>query len=122
MDWNKIYDLGQWYRHREDVHHCRIKTTQSAGSKHFYLLESKKMETLYELISYYQEHQLTTPKFRAKLITPCPQPSPHIGQPWFAGDIDRQKAEDMLNAHPLDGSYLIRNSSTTENIFTLSFR
>lgn len=105
-----------------EVHHCRIKTTQTGGVKQYFLYDTKKMETLYELISFYQEHSLTTPKFRARLSTPCPQPCPHIGQPWFAGDIDRQKADDMLNAYPLDGAFLIRYSSTGDNAFTLSFR
>uniref|UniRef100_A0A915I2G5 phosphoinositide phospholipase C n=1 Tax=Romanomermis culicivorax TaxID=13658 RepID=A0A915I2G5_ROMCU len=117
-----VGDYSLSFLHCGEAHHCRIKSTLTQGAKYYYLLECKKMDTLYELISYYQQHQLTTPKFRAHLVTPCPQPSPHIGQPWFAGDIDRQKSEDMLNAHPLDGSFLIRYSGSGDNVFTLSFR
>uniref|UniRef100_A0A5S6Q9V1 Phosphoinositide phospholipase C n=1 Tax=Trichuris muris TaxID=70415 RepID=A0A5S6Q9V1_TRIMR len=101
------------------VHHCRIKSTQIAGVKHYYLLETKKMDTLYQLIGYYQKQPLITPKFRSKLRTPCPQPCPHVGEPWFAGDIDKQKAEEMLNQYPLDGAFLIRSGDKT---FILSFR
>ncbi|CDW60345.1 SH2 and EF-hand like and PI-PLC-Y and PI-PLC-X do main containing protein [Trichuris trichiura] len=105
--------------HNGSVHHCRIKSTQIAGVKHYYLLETKKMDTLYQLIGYYQKQPLITPKFRSKLRTPCPQPCPHIGEPWFAGDIDKQKAEEMLNLYPLDGAFLIRSNDKT---FILSFR
>ncbi|KRX87277.1 1-phosphatidylinositol 4,5-bisphosphate phosphodiesterase gamma-1 [Trichinella pseudospiralis] len=96
--------------YNDTVHHCRIKSTQIAGTKHYYLVEAKK------------QNYLVTPKFRAKLKIPCPQPCPHIGEPWFHAELDRQKAEEMLNAYPLDGAFLIRTSSSGDRSFILSFR
>ncbi|KRX53148.1 1-phosphatidylinositol 4,5-bisphosphate phosphodiesterase gamma-1 [Trichinella sp. T9] len=108
--------------YNDTVHHCRIKSTQIAGTKHYYLVEAKKVDSLYQLIAYYQQNYLVTPKFRAKLKIPCPQPCPHIGEPWFHAELDRQKAEEMLNAYPLDGAFLIRTSSSGDRAFILSFR
>ncbi|VDP20970.1 unnamed protein product [Soboliphyme baturini] len=117
-----IGDYSLSFLYHATVHHCRIKTSQTRGVTYYFLQETKKMDTLYELISYYQDHMFNTPKFRTKLVTPCPQPMPHLNQPWFAGAIDKQQAEDMLNAYPLDGAFLIRYSGTSDNVFTLSFR
>lgn len=51
------------------------------GEKKYFFLDTIKRDTLYELISYYTKHSLVTPAFRAYLVTPCPQPQPHLNQP-----------------------------------------
>lgn len=67
---------------KDTVHHCRIKTSQSEGEKKFYFLENNKKDTLYELISYYTKHTLDTPASKSYLSTPCPQPQPHLNEPY----------------------------------------
>uniref|UniRef100_A0A914QYD6 Phosphoinositide phospholipase C n=1 Tax=Panagrolaimus davidi TaxID=227884 RepID=A0A914QYD6_9BILA len=80
------------------------------------------MDTLYELISYYTKHSLATEKFRTYLITPCPQPQPHLDQSWFSDKADKQRAEELLNTLKEDGAFLIRYSSSDPNVFVLSLR
>lgn len=87
-----------------------------------FMLEKNKMDSLYELISHYQEKPLNTPKFTTILRLACPPASLHVGQPWFAGDISRAKAEELLNQYPQDGAFLIRYSQGSSAAFTLSFR
>ena len=68
-------------RHDGKVHHCRIRTRMINGEKKYYFLENKQLDTLYELISYYTKEKLKTPHFSTTLITPCPQPCPHLNMP-----------------------------------------
>ncbi|VDN55483.1 unnamed protein product [Dracunculus medinensis] len=117
-----IGDYSLSFLHNGKVHHCRIRTRMVDGRKKFYFLENKQMDTLYELISYYTEQKLRTPNFSTKLVTPCPQPSPHLNMPWFAGNINKSQAEELLNMVHQDGAFLIRYSSTDKNVFVLSLR
>ncbi len=41
---------------------------------------------------------------------------------WFAGDIGKVKAEEMLNSYREDGAFLIRFSSLDNSVFVLSLR
>lgn len=40
------------------------------------------MDTLYELVCHYMKVPLTTPNFLTYLICACPQPQPHLTQPY----------------------------------------
>uniref|UniRef100_A0AC35U4T9 Phosphoinositide phospholipase C n=1 Tax=Rhabditophanes sp. KR3021 TaxID=114890 RepID=A0AC35U4T9_9BILA len=104
------------------VHHCRIKTSMVDGEKRFYLLEEKKVDTLYELVSFYTREKLHTPRFRTTLMTPCPQPQPHLNQAWFNNSCNKERAEELLGAIKCDGAYLIRYSSADANVFVLSIK
>lgn len=53
-----------------------------SGEKKYYFFEPLKRDTLYELISYYTKHSIDTPSFKAYLLTPCPQPQPHLNEPF----------------------------------------
>lgn len=54
--------------------------------------------------------------------TPCPQPQPHLGQPWFAPHTDTQCAEQLLSCVSEDGAFLLRYSTSDRNVFVLSLR
>lgn len=117
-----IGDFTLSFMHNGNVHHCRIKTSVlSGGERKYHLLETVKRDTLYELISYYTKHPLDTPNFKAYLQIPCPQPEPHIDQPWFA-TTNTQRAEELLNTVNQDGAFLIRYSTSDKNVFVLSMR
>uniref|UniRef100_A0A158P8R2 Ribosomal protein L15 n=1 Tax=Angiostrongylus cantonensis TaxID=6313 RepID=A0A158P8R2_ANGCA len=92
------------------------------GEKKYYFMENKLCDTLYELVSYYTRHYLTTPTFKMVLTTPCPQPQPHLGQPWFSETADKEKAESLLSQVPEDGAFLLRYSGIDKNVFVLSIR
>uniref|UniRef100_A0A914ZCF4 Phosphoinositide phospholipase C n=1 Tax=Panagrolaimus superbus TaxID=310955 RepID=A0A914ZCF4_9BILA len=117
-----IGDFSLSFLQQNQVHHVRIKTQMFKGEKRFYFFEQKQMDTLYELISYYTKHSLATEKFRTYLITPCPQPQPHLDQSWFSDKADKQRAEELLNTLKEDGAFLIRYSSSDPNVFVLSLR
>uniref|UniRef100_A0A915N9E0 Phosphoinositide phospholipase C n=1 Tax=Meloidogyne javanica TaxID=6303 RepID=A0A915N9E0_MELJA len=105
------------------VHHCRIKTNiLPGGEKRYHLLDTLKKESLYELISYYMKHSLNTPNFKTYLLTPCPQPQPHLDQQWFCLNCDTQKAEELLTKFGEDGGFLIRYSKNDTDSFVLSLR
>ncbi|KAI6219263.1 Phosphoinositide phospholipase C [Aphelenchoides besseyi] len=117
-----IGDYTLSFLHDKLVHHCRIKTAMINGEKKYFFLENNKKDTLYELISYYTKHTLDTPAFRSYLITPCPQPQPHLNEPWFDEKADKKRAEELLNTVKDNGAFLIRYSSTDPNVFVLSLR
>ncbi|VDL70676.1 unnamed protein product [Nippostrongylus brasiliensis] len=108
--------------HDGKVHHVRIKTRMIDKEKKYYFMENKVCDTLYELVSHYTRNYLTTPTFRMILTTPCPQPQPHLNQPWFSPTADKEKAEALLSQVPEDGAFLLRYSSSDKNVFVLSIR
>uniref|UniRef100_A0A914QQD1 Phosphoinositide phospholipase C n=1 Tax=Panagrolaimus davidi TaxID=227884 RepID=A0A914QQD1_9BILA len=57
-----------------------------------------------------------------QLRIPCPQPQPHIGQPWFLEDADKEKAVEMLSRVQEDGVFLVRYSTSNHNVFVISLR
>uniref|UniRef100_A0A914HLY3 Phosphoinositide phospholipase C n=1 Tax=Globodera rostochiensis TaxID=31243 RepID=A0A914HLY3_GLORO len=118
-----IGDFTLSFVHGGGVHHCRIKASISTGGERkYHLLDSVKRDTLYELISFYTRNALDTPNFKTYLQTPCPQPQPHLGKPWFSAHADTEQAEKLLNAVPMDGAFLVRYSSTDKTVFVVSLR
>ncbi|RCN45588.1 Phosphatidylinositol-specific phospholipase C, Y domain protein [Ancylostoma caninum] len=115
-------DFSLTILHDAKVHHVRIKTRIVDKEKKYYFMDNKVCDTLYELVSYYTRHYLTTPTFKMALTTPCPQPQPHLGQPWFSETADKEKAEALLSQVPEDGAFLLRYSSSDKNVFVLSIR
>ncbi|EYC28492.1 hypothetical protein Y032_0007g3253 [Ancylostoma ceylanicum] len=115
-------DFSLTILHEGNVHHVRIKTRIVDKEKKYYFMDNKVCDTLYELVSYYTRHYLTTPTFKMALTTPCPQPQPHLGQPWFSETADKEKAEALLSQVPEDGAFLLRYSSSDKNVFVLSIR
>ncbi|KAK5977120.1 Phosphoinositide phospholipase C [Trichostrongylus colubriformis] len=117
-----IGDYSLTILHDEKVHHVRIKTRIVDREKKYYFMENKVCDTLYELVSYYTRNYLTTPTFKMILTTPCPQPQPHLNQPWFSQTADKAKAETLLSQVPEDGAFLLRYSSSDKSVFVLSIR
>ncbi|GMS83935.1 hypothetical protein PENTCL1PPCAC_6110, partial [Pristionchus entomophagus] len=117
-----IGDYSLSFLHEGKVYHCRIKTKMVGGEKKYYFLENVEMDTLFELICHYMKTPLTTPNFSASLQQACPQPTPHLNQPWFSPTATKETAEEMLSKVPEDGAFLIRYSSTDQAVFVISVR
>ncbi|GMR36192.1 hypothetical protein PMAYCL1PPCAC_06387, partial [Pristionchus mayeri] len=117
-----IGDYSLSFLHEGKVYHCRIKTKMVGGEKKYYFLENTEMDTLFELICHYMKTPLTTPNFSASLQQACPQPTPHLNQPWFSPTATKETAEEMLSKVPEDGAFLIRYSSTDQSVFVISVR
>ncbi|CAG7730788.1 unnamed protein product [Allacma fusca] len=114
------YTLSAWRKGR--VIHCHIHSKYEWGQVKYYLVDSMLFDSLYSLIMYYREHPIRGLEFHVKLGDPVPQPSSHEGKPWFH-TIDRIGSEDLLKRVRLDGTYLVRPSSTTDDRrFVISFR
>ena len=41
-------------------------------------------------------------------------------EPWFLGRVNRQKAEDILNAAGINGSFVVRSSESISGAYALS--
>ncbi|CAI5442987.1 unnamed protein product [Caenorhabditis angaria] len=117
-----IGDFSLSILHDDKVHHVRIRSKIIDKEKKYYFMDNKVCDTLYELVSYYTRHYLTTPSFKMVLTIPCPQPQPHLNEPWFSATADKEKAEELLSLVPEDGAFLIRTSSTDKNVFVLSLK
>lgn len=117
-----IGDFSLSFLHEGKVYHCRIKTKMVGGEKKYYFLEGVEMDTLFELICHYMKIPLTTPQFSAALNQACPQPTPHLNQPWFSPTATKETAEEMLSKVPEDGAFLIRYSGTDQAVFVISVR
>ncbi|GMT13606.1 hypothetical protein PFISCL1PPCAC_4903, partial [Pristionchus fissidentatus] len=117
-----IGDFSLSFLHEGKVYHCRIKTKMKEGEKKYYFLEGVEMDTLFELICHYMKVALTTPNFSTNLILPCPQPQPHLTEPWFSPTATQKTAEEMLAKVPEDGAFLVRYSSGDQSVFVLSVR
>ncbi|PAV91380.1 hypothetical protein WR25_12629 isoform A [Diploscapter pachys] len=117
-----IGDYSLSILHNGRVHHVRIRSKIIDKEKKYYFLDNKVCDTLYELVSYYTRHYLSTSDFKMVLTTPCPQPQPHLNQPWFSATADKKKAEELLNRVTEDGAFLVRTSSSDTSVFVLSLR
>ncbi|EGT51746.1 hypothetical protein CAEBREN_05222 [Caenorhabditis brenneri] len=117
-----IGDFSLSILHDGKVHHVRIRSKIVDKEKKYYFMDNKVCDTLYELVSYYTRHYLTTAHFKMVLTIPCPQPQPHLNQPWFSATADKEKAEELLSLVPEDGAFLIRTSSTDSSVFVLSLK
>uniref|UniRef100_A0A665UAQ8 1-phosphatidylinositol 4,5-bisphosphate phosphodiesterase gamma n=1 Tax=Echeneis naucrates TaxID=173247 RepID=A0A665UAQ8_ECHNA len=69
------YTLSFWRSGR--VQHCRIHSRQEAGSPKFYLTDNLVFDTLFALISHYQQVALRCNEFEMKLTEPVPQTNAH---------------------------------------------
>lgn len=59
------------------VQHCRIHSRQEAGSPKFYLTDNLVFDTLYSLITHYQQVPLRCNEFEMRLTEPVPQTNAH---------------------------------------------
>uniref|UniRef100_A0A669E5A9 1-phosphatidylinositol 4,5-bisphosphate phosphodiesterase gamma n=1 Tax=Oreochromis niloticus TaxID=8128 RepID=A0A669E5A9_ORENI len=69
------YTLSFWRSGR--VQHCRIHSRQEAGSPKFYLTDNLVFDTLFALITHYQQVALRCNEFEMKLTEPVPQTNAH---------------------------------------------
>uniref|UniRef100_A0A672T4X2 Phosphoinositide phospholipase C n=1 Tax=Sinocyclocheilus grahami TaxID=75366 RepID=A0A672T4X2_SINGR len=69
------YTLSFWRSGR--VQHCRIHSRQEAGNPKFYLTDNLVFDTLFALITHYQQVPLRCNEFEMKLTEPVPQTNAH---------------------------------------------
>ena len=109
-------------RHNK-VNHCRIRLKHERGVTKYYLIESLCFDSLYSLITYYRTNPLRSQEFTIVLKESVPQPNLHTGKEWYHEQLSRFAAEDLLKRVPIDGAFLVRNSSDAEGIsYVISFR
>uniref|UniRef100_A0A665UA89 1-phosphatidylinositol 4,5-bisphosphate phosphodiesterase gamma n=1 Tax=Echeneis naucrates TaxID=173247 RepID=A0A665UA89_ECHNA len=113
------YTLSFWRSGR--VQHCRIHSRQEAGSPKFYLTDNLVFDTLFALISHYQQVALRCNEFEMKLTEPVPQTNAHESKEWYHANLSRSHAENMLMRVPRDGAFLVRKRAEP-NSFAISFR
>ncbi|KAG5838375.1 1-phosphatidylinositol 4,5-bisphosphate phosphodiesterase gamma-1 [Anguilla anguilla] len=113
------YTLSFWRSGR--VQHCRIHSRQEAGSPKFYLTDNLVFDTLFALITHYQQVALRCNEFEMKLTEPVPQTNAHESKEWYHANLTRSQAENMLMRVPRDGAFLVRKR-TEPNSFAISFR
>uniref|UniRef100_A0A4W6F9I9 1-phosphatidylinositol 4,5-bisphosphate phosphodiesterase gamma n=1 Tax=Lates calcarifer TaxID=8187 RepID=A0A4W6F9I9_LATCA len=100
------YTLSFWRSGR--VQHCRIHSRQEAGSPKFYLTDNLVFDTLFALITHYQQVALRCNEFEMKLTEPVPQTNAHESKEWYHANLSRSHAENMLMRVPRDGAFLVR--------------
>lgn len=103
------------------MEHCRIKSKQDMGQVKYYLIETTLFDSLYDLITYYQQVPLRSPSFVMKLTKPVPQLKSHEDKEWYHDNLSRAAAEDMLKRIPNDGAFLIRRGQAGDS-YAISFR
>uniref|UniRef100_A0A8C6NTT6 1-phosphatidylinositol 4,5-bisphosphate phosphodiesterase gamma n=1 Tax=Nothobranchius furzeri TaxID=105023 RepID=A0A8C6NTT6_NOTFU len=113
------YTLSFWRSGR--VQHCRIHSRQEAGSAKFFLTDNLVFDSLYALITHYQQVALRCNEFEMKLTEPVPQTNAHESREWYHANLSRSQAENMLMRVPRDGAFLVRKRSEP-NSFAISFR
>ncbi|XP_019724032.1 1-phosphatidylinositol 4,5-bisphosphate phosphodiesterase gamma-1 isoform X3 [Hippocampus comes] len=113
------YTLSFWRSGR--VQHCRIHSRQEAGSPKFYLTDNLVFDTLFALITHYQQVALRCNEFEMKLTEPVPQTNAHESKEWYHANLSRSHAENMLMRVPRDGAFLVRKRAES-NSFAISFR
>lgn len=64
-------------RRNGKVQHCRIHSRQDAGSPKFFLTDNLVFDSLYDLITHYQEVPLRCNEFEMRLTEPVPQTNAH---------------------------------------------
>lgn len=103
------------------MEHCRIKSKQDMGQVKYYLIETTLFDSLYDLITYYQQVPLRSPSFVMKLTKPVPQLKSHEDKEWYHDNLSRSSAEEMLKRIPNDGAFLIRRGQAGDS-YAISFR
>ncbi|KAG7265050.1 hypothetical protein CRUP_020177 [Coryphaenoides rupestris] len=92
-----------------------------AGCPKFYLTDNLVFDTLFALITHYQQVALRCNEFEMKLTEPVPQTNAHESKEWYHANLSRSHAENMLMRVPRDGAFLVRKR-TEPNSFAISFR
>uniref|UniRef100_A0A8D2L8I0 Phosphoinositide phospholipase C n=1 Tax=Varanus komodoensis TaxID=61221 RepID=A0A8D2L8I0_VARKO len=113
------YTLSFWRNGK--VQHCRIHSRQDAGSPKFFLTDNLVFNSLYDLITHYQQVPLRCNEFEMRLTEPVPQTNAHESKDWYHANLTRSMAERMLMRVPRDGAFLVRKSSEP-NSYAISFR
>ncbi|KAE8576564.1 hypothetical protein XENTR_v10004244 [Xenopus tropicalis] len=113
------YTLSFWRNGK--VQHCRIHSRQEAGSPKFFLTDNLVFESLYALITHYQQMPLRCNEFEMRLTEPVPQTNAHESKEWYHASLTRGQAEHMLMRVPRDGAFLVRKRSE-QNSYAISFR
>lgn len=64
-------------RRNGKVQHCRIHSRQDAGAPKFFLTDNLVFDSLYDLITHYQQVPLRCNEFEMRLSEPVPQTNAH---------------------------------------------
>ncbi|XP_004687443.1 PREDICTED: 1-phosphatidylinositol 4,5-bisphosphate phosphodiesterase gamma-1 isoform X2 [Condylura cristata] len=113
------YTLSFWRNGK--VQHCRIHSRQDAGTPKFFLTDNLVFDSLYDLITHYQQVPLRCNEFEMRLSEPVPQTNAHESKEWYHASLTRTQAEHMLMRVPRDGAFLVRKRSDP-NSYAISFR
>lgn len=113
------YTLSFWRNGK--VQHCRIHSRQDAGSPKFFLTDNLVFDSLYDLITHYQQVPLRCNEFEMKLTEPVPQTNAHESKEWYHANLTRPQAEHMLMRVSRDGAFLVRKRAEP-NSYAISFR
>ncbi|NWH26786.1 PLCG1 phosphodiesterase, partial [Grus americana] len=113
------YTLSFWRNGK--VQHCRIHSRQDAGSPKFFLTDNLVFDSLYDLITHYQEVPLRCNEFEMRLTEPVPQTNAHESKEWYHANLTRAQAEHMLMRVPRDGAFLVRKRNEPSS-YAISFR
>ncbi|XP_037354716.1 1-phosphatidylinositol 4,5-bisphosphate phosphodiesterase gamma-1 isoform X1 [Talpa occidentalis] len=113
------YTLSFWRNGK--VQHCRIHSRQDAGTPKFFLTDNLVFDSLYDLITHYQQVPLRCNEFEMRLSEPVPQTNAHESKEWYHASLTRAQAEHMLMRVPRDGAFLVRKRSDP-NSYAISFR
>ncbi|KAM8920386.1 1-phosphatidylinositol 4,5-bisphosphate phosphodiesterase gamma-1 isoform 2-T2 [Lycaon pictus] len=113
------YTLSFWRNGK--VQHCRIHSRQDAGAPKFFLTDNLVFDSLYDLITHYQQVPLRCNEFEMRLSEPVPQTNAHESKEWYHASLTRAQAEHMLMRVPRDGAFLVRKRNEP-NSYAISFR
>ncbi|XP_067856418.1 1-phosphatidylinositol 4,5-bisphosphate phosphodiesterase gamma-1-like isoform X3 [Heptranchias perlo] len=113
------YTLSFWRSGK--VQHCRIHSRQEAGNPKFYLTDNLVFDSLYALITHYQQVPLRCNEFEMRLTEPVPQTNAHESKEWYHANLSRAQAEHMLMRVPRDGAFLVRKRNEPIS-YAISFR
>ncbi|KAM8776309.1 1-phosphatidylinositol 4,5-bisphosphate phosphodiesterase gamma-1 isoform 1-T3 [Rhynchonycteris naso] len=113
------YTLSFWRNGK--VQHCRIHSRQDAGTPKFFLTDNLVFDSLYDLITHYQQVPLRCNEFEMRLSEPVPQTNAHESKEWYHANLTRAQAEHMLMRVPRDGAFLVRKRNEP-NSYAISFR
>uniref|UniRef100_A0A8C6ECN7 1-phosphatidylinositol 4,5-bisphosphate phosphodiesterase gamma n=1 Tax=Moschus moschiferus TaxID=68415 RepID=A0A8C6ECN7_MOSMO len=113
------YTLSFWRNGK--VQHCRIHSRQDAGTPKFFLTDNLVFDSLYDLITHYQQVPLRCNEFEMRLSEPVPQTNAHESREWYHASLTRAQAEHMLMRVPRDGAFLVRKRNEP-NSYAISFR
>ena len=78
------------------MQHCRIHWRQDAGIPRFYLTDNLVFDSLYDLITHYQEMPLRYNKFEVRLMEP--EPWSNSSKDWYHANLASTQAEPVLIA------------------------